>query len=223
MVRFGHDPSIVHTVPNPVDVPSYQAALGNRAQVREAYGLEPDHVVFGIFGRITPWKGQFEFIEGVSGLLGRYPNLRIMIVGDASDTDDKGYIDRVRALARTPTYDKKVIMTGYQASVPDFYAAADVVVHNSTTPEPFGRVVIEGMASGRPVVAMKEGGPMDIITDGVDGLLVEPRKPGALAQALEILHLNPELRANLGRKGLKTVIENHNARVIAERVLELYT
>jgi glycosyltransferase involved in cell wall biosynthesis len=75
---------------------------------------------------------------------------------------------------------------------------ADALVHASIIPEPFGRVIVEGMAAGLPVIAAGAGGPTEIVTDGVDGLLHRPGDVSSLADALQRLAGDPELRRSLG-------------------------
>jgi glycosyltransferase involved in cell wall biosynthesis len=77
----------------------------------------------------------------------------------------------------------------------------DVAIHASTNPEPFGRVLIEAMALGRPLVAPREGGPLEIVVDGETGILVPPRDASALAAAIERLIDDPELRRRMGDAG----------------------
>ncbi len=80
---------------------------------------------------------------------------------------------------------------GFRSDVAPLMKAADVVVHASTLPEPFGRVVVEGMLAERPVVATAAGGVGEIVTDGVTGLLVKPGSPDALAGAVKMLRADP--------------------------------
>src|SRR5690606_6547043 len=105
---------------------------------------EPTHVVAGIFGRVTSWKGQREFLEVAADVAQECPDMMFMIVGDESDTD-RAYMDAVRAVADSAPLRGRVLFTGYQKNVERYYAVADIIVHNSTSSEPFGRVVIEGM------------------------------------------------------------------------------
>jgi glycosyltransferase involved in cell wall biosynthesis len=82
-------------------------------------------------------------------------------------------------------------LLGYRRDVPALMKAVDIVVHASIEPEPFGRVVVEGMFAERPVVAARGGGVAEIIADGVDGLLTAPNDPEALAMALRSLLCDP--------------------------------
>lgn len=212
----------IRTIHNPVDVSPFREAAARRDAIRERHGLGPTEVVAGVFGRITPWKGQRELLEALATITGECPALRLLVVGDDSDTHGHAYLDEIRRLAAGPQLAGRVIMAGYQADAPGYYAAVDMVVHCSIEPEPFGRVVIEGMAAGKPVVAMAEGGPPEIITHGADGLLVVPRDRAALAAAIERLAMDPDLRRQLGQGGLATVMARYSPTEIAAQMMEVF-
>jgi glycosyltransferase involved in cell wall biosynthesis len=94
-----------------------------------------------------------------------------------------------------------VILTGARRDVAACLDAMDVAIHASTNPEPFGRVLIEAMALARPLIAPREGGPLEIVVDGETGLLVPPRDATALAAAIERLIGDPALRRRMGEAG----------------------
>jgi glycosyltransferase involved in cell wall biosynthesis len=97
-----------------------------------------------------------------------------------------------------------------------------VLVHASVIPEPFGQVVVEGMSARLPVVASRGGGPEEIITEGVDGLLYPPGNFAALAQILVRLDAEPELRTQLGRAAAVRA-RDYAPESIAERMMDAYS
>lgn len=219
---FGAPPERVVTIPNPVTVPRFLEAASRRDAIRTRHGFAPGDVVVGVFGRVTAWKGQVEFLEAIRRIAPECPTLRALVVGDESDSADTDYRDRLVAAAGSGVLAGRVVLAGFQSDVAGYYTACDIVVHCSRTPEPFGRVVIEGMAAGRPLVAMAEGGPPEIITDGVDGVLVPPRDEAALAEAVRALWLDPARRARIGAAALETVRARYSAEEIARRVYAAY-
>lgn len=222
LVAAGIPPEKVRVVFNPVSLDSYARAVEDADSVREEFDIPSDAVVAAIFGRITEWKGQAEFLRAVGRIAPRAERLVVMIVGDESDAPDPEYRTRVEEIAEGLPLSTPVIFTGFREDVERFYAAADIVVHSSVEPEPFGRVVIEGMASRSAVIAIDEGGPPDIIEDGHDGLLVPPRDVDALARAIEKLYSDPRLRARLADAGLDSVRKRFTPEAIARQVSACY-
>jgi glycosyltransferase involved in cell wall biosynthesis len=213
--------SLIEVIHNPVQMEKYEVARSARDSIRARWAIQQTDVVVAIFGRITEWKGQLEFLEAAQSIVARCPQLKLMIVGDASD-DVRGYPGKVHSLAESALLAGKVVFTGYQQEVAGYYWASDIVVHNSIIPEPFGRVVIEAMACERPVIAMGEGGPIDILTNGVDGLLVPPRDTPALAHAIEALYSSTDQRSALARAAIASIREKFTGQVIAAKVAEIY-
>jgi glycosyltransferase involved in cell wall biosynthesis len=205
MKRVGVPSHAIHTIHNPVSAEPYLEATRSREAVRSRHSIQPTDLVVGVFGRVTAWKGQLEFLRAVEPLLAEWSRLRIMIVGDESDAGTAAYGTQVREYCERPELKRQVVFTGYRREVAEYYAACDIVVHCSREPEPFGRVVIEGMAAGKPVIAMNEGGPPEIITHGVDGLLVPPRDDEALRRALADLVRHPAQISALGTAAAHTI------------------
>src|SRR5712692_12111612 len=104
--------------------------------------------------------------------------------------------------------------------------ACDIVVHASVEPEPWGLVVAEAMAAGRPVIASAAGGPVEMITSGEDGLLVEPGGPEDLAAAIESLLRDPQRRQAMGESARLRAFEffdaAHAAAVLSTALREVF-
>lgn len=152
-------------------------------------------------GRLAPWKGQDIFIDAFARAFAEGSE-RGIIVGEALFGED-GFADELRERCHQRHLDGRVELVGFHEDIAPFLSAADVLVHASVLPEPFGQVVVEGMAAGVPVVASDAGGPSEIITDGETGLLTPPGDVKALADALRRLRSDEELRARLSRAGRK--------------------
>lgn len=166
-----------------IDIPRFKQGGRRSRAVRDELGIPADAPVFAIFGRIIPWKGIREFVLAAARVTESRPDARALIVGDPSDGDEAYYRDVVRLIEELELRDR-VVLTGYRSDVYQLMEMADVVVHASTAPEPFGMVLIEAMAAGTPVVATRAGGPLDIVRDGETGLLVERGDPDAIASAV---------------------------------------
>ncbi|GIG24551.1 glycosyltransferase [Cellulomonas denverensis] len=124
--------------------------------------VPPEPPVVGIAGRISPTKGQLEFLAAARLLAGRYPQLRFRVIGAALFAEQE-YADRVRAAAQDPVLAGRVEFTGWVADPGAELDRLSVMVHASPVPEPFGQVVAEAMARGVPVVATSGGGVDEIV------------------------------------------------------------
>jgi glycosyltransferase involved in cell wall biosynthesis len=173
----------------------------------------------GMVGRIAPWKGQHVFIDAFARAFPKGSE-RAIIVGAALFGED-GYADEIHAMAVRLELDGRLEFAGFQDNVEAQLARFDVLVHASVIAEPFGQVVIEGMAAGLPVVAAATGGPAEIIDDNVNGLVYTPGDVDALARLLRLLSQDPQLRWRLGQAA-KQRAQDFAPEVIAPQVLEVY-
>ena len=194
-------------------------APGGGAAIRRELGIPSAAPVVGIVGHLQEWKGQHIVVEAVARARRRVPDLRCLVVGGVHRRG-ADYASRLRERIAAPDLVGHVVLTGARDDVPACLDAMDVVIHASVVAEPFGRVLIEAMALGRPVIAPREGGPLAIVADGETGLLVAPRDPDALADAIVALVEDPARRAAMGRAARERVDRvfdiRHHVRAIEE-------
>jgi len=155
-----------------------------------------DKIIVGLFGRITPWKGQEIFLEALS----KIPNAHGLIVGEAF-FGEEDYQQHLQELTRRLQIESKVTFTGHSDQVPEWMAVCDIVVHCSTAAEPFGLVIVEGMAAHKPVIASDGGGAQEIVTDRVTGQLTPMKDAAALAAAINRYIENPVWAKELALNG----------------------
>lgn len=187
---------------------------------RTRHGVPADAPLAVLAGRIKlKRKGQETFVAAAALLKDRFPAARFAIVGApfAGNEDHLATLQRMVAEAGLGDH---VVFTGELANVAEAFAAADVAVTASGTPEPFGLVTIEAMAVGRPVVGTNIGGTPEIVADGRTGLLVPPGDPAAMATALGRLFADAPRRDAMGRAGRARFLaefefEPHYARMLA--------
>ena len=153
----------------------------------------------GLVGRLTPWKGQDMFLRAFAAA---FPggDQRAIIVG-SSMFGETEFADALPGLAGELGIADRVEFTGFVEDVVGQLARMDVLVHCSTVPEPFGQVVIEGMAAGLPVIATDAGGPAEILRNDVTGLLTPMGDDRALTAALRRLADHPDDAARLAAAG----------------------
>jgi glycosyltransferase involved in cell wall biosynthesis len=164
----------------------------------------PAGSVIGIFGRLTRWKGQHVALEALRSL----PGVHLVVVGEALFTeDDRAYREELHRTAEEPGLQGRVHFLGFRSDITALLQAMDVVVHCSVAAEPFGRVIVEAMLAGTPVVATRGGGVDEIITDGEDGFLVPAADPPALALAVGRIIQDPALVSKLSTAALQGASE----------------
>lgn len=173
----------------------------------------------GVLGRLAPWKGQHVFLEAFARAFGEGEE-EARLIGSAM-FGEEDYERRLQEQVAELGLGERVVFRGFQPDIWSELAELDVLVHCSVTPEPFGQVVLEGMAAGLPVLASNEGGPPEVITHGVDGLLVRPDDPEELARVLAEVASDAGLRRRLGDEGRLTAAR-HGPRDSASKVVTIY-
>lgn len=178
----------------PADLDTLRASGTSSCGSAGVPGSRP--IVFGMLGRIAPWKGQDLFLRAFAAAFpgGRE---RAVIVG-APMFGEEGWERELRALAESLGIAARVEFRGFREDVWPELAVMDVLVHASIIPEPFGAVVLEGMAAGLAVIAPDEGGPATVIVDGETGLLFKSRDLDALSAVMRALSGDPDARRRLG-------------------------
>ena len=148
-------------------------------------------------GRLQRWKGAHVFLDAARIVREAHPAARFWVVGGTLFGKEPEYASELQEQASRPPLAGAVTFTGHVADARPYIAAADVLVHSSIRPEPFGLVIAEGLAEGKPVVAFDEGGPAEMIESGRSGRLVAPGDTEALAAAIDELLRRPDLRARI--------------------------
>lgn len=156
--------------------------LPTPAASRAALGLPQSGPLVGTVGRLQRWKGVHVFIAAIARVRSVRHDVRAVVVGGAHETEP-AYAEALRAQADALGLAGVVSFAGFQSNVADWMQAMDVVVHASDR-EPFGIVVVEAMALGKPVVAGAEGGPAEILANGETGTLVRHGDDKSLADAI---------------------------------------
>ena len=206
-------------IPNPYQ--ESHAMSKEHADLRSKYGIEQKDKVFGIVGRIVRWKGHVEFLNSAFIILQAVPDAKALVVGDFADGEIE-YQNQIQQMIDDSGFGDRIIMTGYVKDVGSIYSIMDVCVHTSIEPEPFGLVIIEAMANGVPVIASDLGAPREIVTDEVNGYIVNPDSTRQLADAAIRLLDNDELRAEMGENGRQHVRKHYSDKDYASAVEKIY-
>ncbi|QRG09810.1 glycosyltransferase family 4 protein [Xanthobacter dioxanivorans] len=184
----------VRVIHNGIDCTPFDSIDADQARtsLRAELGLMDQRIV-GVFSRLAEWKGQHVLIDALRAL----PNLHAILVGGAL-FEEHAYEEKLRHQVNALGLSGRCHFLGFRSDVPRLMKAVDVVVHTSIAPEPFGRVVVEGMLAGRPVVATRAGGVSEIINDGETGFLVTPGSVDELASTIGRLVASRDLSRTIG-------------------------
>lgn len=218
----------VRAIYNAIDLERFAPGLGDGRALDIASGL-PEAPVgtvrVGLVATFAKWKGHGVFLEAAARVAStvRRP-CRFYVVGGPlyRTAGSQWTLDELRAQAKALGLAGRVGFTGYQADPAAALRALDVVVHASTQPEPFGRVIVEGMACGRAVVAVPNGGAAELFEPEVNALACPPGDAESLASAITRLIADPDLRARLGAAGRQAALERFDRRRLADEWAGLY-
>ncbi len=207
-------------VPNGISLAPFDASNGGEA-IRDEFGIPPDAPVIGTVGRLHWWKGQDILLRTAAQLRPDWPGLHVLIVGGTVPGEE----DRLATLQQEAEglgLSDCVHWSGFRQDVPDLLAAMNIFVLPSITPEPFGISLIEAMAAMRPVIATKQGGPLDIVIEGETGLLVSPGDANALARAIASLLNDPERGHQMGILGRERIQKYYTVQQYATNMEHVY-
>ncbi|MCS3657973.1 glycosyltransferase involved in cell wall biosynthesis [Salinibacter ruber] len=200
----------VHVVQNGIELDA-----GSEANAKEDEGNS--HVRIGIVGQIGAWKGHDDLIEALHLLQDRGRSFVCDIVGSGNDE----YLEALKAKIEQLGLQKRVRWRGFVKDTAAIYAPLDICVVPSRFPEPFGLVAVEAARAGLPVVASERGGLSEIVVDGKTGFLVEEEHPEQLADRLEQLLDDHELRHEMGRQGKARVRERFTRERMVDEMEEV--
>jgi glycosyltransferase involved in cell wall biosynthesis len=214
LVDQGYPSRLVDVVHNGIDVEAEAARHGEG--LRAEVGVGEETPLVGEIGRLCDVKGQRELIEAIALV----PAVHAVLVGD--DLEQGGaYRTLLESLARTRGVADRIHFLGYRSDAGAVLDQLDVLVLPSWI-EGLPLVALEAMAHAKPVIATPVGGTPELVADGVTGLLVPPRDPQRLAEAIGLLASDPERRHALGAAGRATVEREFSEAGMARRVLEVY-
>jgi len=190
-------------------------------EARQSLGLNPGRPVVGVVGRLESWKGQDVFIRSLAEVRKEVPSVLGLVVGDGV-AHEPDYRQQLAQLREDMGLWDHLEFWPFQADVARVMLALDVLVLPSRLPEPFGRVLIEAMAAGRPVVATDAGATPEIVRDGVHGLLVPPNDPRALGASVSYLLKHRQEAASMGERGRKRAQDQFNMAKHVEGIESVY-
>jgi len=219
--RHGVKPARIRLIPRGVDPARFDpsiVATERVARLRAAWGIPDGAQLVVLPGRLTRWKGQGVLIEAAA----RLPcSVHVVLAG--SDQGRRAYSAELRAQAARLEIAERVHLVGECRDMPAALLLADVVVHASTAPEAFGRVVIEAQAMERPVIAADLGGPAETVDQGTTGWRVPHADAAALAQAIaKVLTMPEAARRAIGQAARRAVLAGFTTESMQRATIAVY-
>lgn len=203
------------TVHNGLDPTTYLREGPPPAELRARFGLKPDDLGVVLPGYLLPNKGGDDFLDTARLLIPQHPNLHFYFLGgpfpETGSHEDAAFPEHLSRRITSEGLTEKIHLLGHRDDVPDVLWAMDIAVVPTRDQEAFGRVAAEAMFAGKPVIASRLGGLVEIVEDGSSGLLTPPRDATALARAIEQLALDPALRHRLGAHGQERALTHFTA------------
>lgn len=176
-----------------------------------------DKFIIGHFSRLSPWKGQDILIQAVA----QCPDEVVaLLVGEAL-FGEADYVAQLYRQVADLGLENRVKFLGFRSDIPPLMAACNLIAHTSTAPEPFGRVIVEGMLCGRPVVAAAAGGAIELIESGKTGWLCPPGNPQALADVILTCRNYPEHARSIAQQAQREAAQTFNLTRMNQEIAQL--
>lgn len=215
-IAAGGRKDIVEFVYNGFDLTKYQN-LPAATAIKQQLGIDEDKFVVGHFSRLSPWKGQHILLEALT----HCPKKAIaLLIGDAL-FGEQDYVQQLHAQVAELNLENRVKFLGFRDDVTSLMAACDMVTHTSTVAEPFGRVIVEAMLCGTPVVATKAGGALELVESGKTGWLVDPGDVTELAAAINTCIAQPQQSISMAQAAKLQAIQRFDVAAINQQIAKL--
>ena len=208
-------PGRITSIPTGVDLRRFR--LSEIGTLHQMLGLPTETALVGMISVLRSWKGHATLLDAAATLLSSAPRpIHFVIAGDGP-----GREELENKILREP-WKNHVTLLGHRTDVPQVLASLDVLVLPSFAHEGIPQIILQAQAMGRAVVATTVGGIPEVVEDGVNGLLVPPRDPVALAEKIQLLLGDPVLRSRLGQAARQEIEKAHTLDAMGERLLGLY-
>lgn len=173
---------------------------------QQKFNAQPDDIIIGLVGRINKWKGQILLLEAFAQIAPKFQNIKLVYVGSCPPNQEE-YLAALEMQIKGHKLLDRVSILPFQPNIWQIWQTLDLAVVPSIEPEPFGLVAIEAMLSQKPVIAAAHGGLLEIVDDGISGILFEPNNQSQLEHALTTLIENKALRIKFGLAGYHKALE----------------
>ena len=212
---------MIHVLPPGIPLDEFNPDRFNKKEVRKELGIPASTVLVGMVGRMSPGKGQEEFLKAAQKINGDLnPKIRFIVIGGASYSENE-YELQIKSLVSELGLDSVVQLTGFRRDIARMMSALDILAFPSHE-ESFGITLTEAMAMKLPVVASGNAGVLDIVIDNETGILVSPKNYQALADGILKLARDSSMRKKFGEMGRKRVEEKFSIEAVVHKLEEFY-
>ena len=184
----------------------YSPFYNNESTLRKELNIEEDAVIIGTIGRISEWKGQDYFLQIAGQISKSHNNIKFVIAGDTYPGNEY-LIQSLNSIAEQEKIENSTFFLGFRKDVNNILHSFDIFVLPSILPDPLPTVVLEAMAAGKPVIATKQGGSVEMIKNNETGYLIPIKEPKKAASIIKELIIDKNLRTKLGAAGQNRVEE----------------
>lgn len=199
----------------------YSPYLNHNKTFREGLGVDTKKLLIGMIGRINAWKGQSYFLDMAVLIKDKYPDVHFVMVGDVFPGDEPLESEMYQKI-QSLNMESYVTVFGFRSDVPNILASLDIFVLPSIQPDPLPTVILEAMASAKPVVATAHGGACEMVVDGETGVLIPWNSPvEAIKKMFSILE-NKELRLKFGHLGRERVLKLFSLDTYGHNILKVF-
>lgn len=202
----------IRVIYNGVDAQRFHPAI-DCTYLFDEWQIPENARIIGMMGRVNSWKGQHDFLQAAESVMARHPDVYTVFIGSAFEGEEWRETKLAEAIAASP-YADRIINRGYRTDSQGIYKLYDVFVLPSTNPDPLPTVVLEAMATGKPVVGYRHGGVCEMVEENTNGLLANVCDPEDLADKICQLLEDPALLRQMG--------ENSRARLLKHFSMEAY-
>lgn len=189
--------------------------------IREEFNIPEDAQIVGMIGRINAWKGQKDFLKSIELVLDKHPNVYAMLVGGVFEGEE-WRIGEIKKIIDNSKFKDRIIFSDYRDDTKNIYALYDIFVLPSTNPDPLPTVVLEAMASGKPVVGYRHGGICEMVKDRYNGLLADIGNTDDLANKIDEILSDKELERCMGNNSLNRQLEKFSLKSYINNFENMY-
>ena len=204
----------VTSIPTGIDIEKFSS--GDVEKVRTELGFGPDDIVLGTAAALRSWKGHEFLIKAMPLLSKDYPQIKMVFAGEGRRKA------RIKNWADELGISKSLFLLGHREDVADVIKSFDISLLVSYASEGIPQFVLQSMAAGKPVIGTTVGGIPEVVRDGVNGVLVPPMDPAAIADAVRHLLAEPGRMEQMGRAGYDMAVRGHSLNAMLDSLEALY-